>query len=331
VYDDAVADFVARLRSTQERLLCSEWSQFAPGAIADQEWSSLYGTTRFGLAVAQSWPEHISWITTLFVEWCDTIRDTEHEHAVSLGKAADNLRKLLNAMKLQCDGSIMEYELSRQFVWLRQRNKPTHALTGFKVEESWFGRVTRSNREYASFGLDGNGSELYIYTQEVLPGLITYHWYIAGTGRRNVIARGTSSTLEWAAEQIYREYFGLITNSLFTRAMQPEVGKEIVVFNTDRSKFNGIITKAEKINPRQTDPFNWRLVVDGKYEVTGLDWYVRKPEQYIEGNYPLQCRRCQHVSPKAFDIRWVQGYGPLCGPSRDNYWDEGIITDHDFD
>lgn len=105
-------------------------------------------------------------------------------------------------MRIQCnDESVLAYEHTRQWVWLpRPAYKPPCALTGFKVKNSWMGRVTLRNREYPSFLLNGNGSELYIYTQEAMPGLLTYHWYIGSTTR--ALIRGVADRLEYAAEEL---------------------------------------------------------------------------------------------------------------------------------
>lgn len=254
-------------------------------------------------------------------------------------------------MRIACLDSVLEYEHTRQWVWLHRKDyKPPKALTGFKISDAWMGRVTRRDRRDAEFYLDGNGSELYIYTQE---NPKTYHWYIARTGTRNTLARGTQSTLEYAAEELYLAFFGLMTRTAFYPALIPKIGKQILLMGDwvpqsearlsqtvvrkdglafvmggrGHSHYVTTIEKVDRITTTSNDQFNWILTVEGNFRVQGLDWRIYKPHQYVDLNYPLQCCMCRNVSPKAFDIEWVHGSGAMCGPSRDHYiHDNDIIN-----
>lgn len=248
-----------------------------------------------------------------------------------------------HAMRIQCnEDSVLSYEHTRQWVWLHRPNyKPPKALTGFKNTDAWMCRVTRRHRDDTEFYLDGNGSELYIYQEGEM-----YHWYIARTGTRNTLVRGVRESLEYAAEELYLAFFGLMTRAAFAPCLQPAIGKQIVLMgdwvqieqarlsNTVRRDADGnafvmggpcrhkivsTIVKVDRISVTSNDPFNWILTVENGYKVQGLDWRIFKPEQYLSGHYPLQCCMCHNVTPKAFDIKWVHGSGAMCGMSRDHY------------
>ncbi len=255
------------------------------------------------------------------------------------------------------EDSIANYEYTRQWVWLpRPKYKPPKALTGFKTSQSWMGRVTLKRRDDTPFQLDGNGSEIYIYTQETMPGLLTYHWYIAASGSRHTLASGMAASLEYAAEEVYINYFELATRQQFVHANMPLAGREIVLLGNwvelghpdtmyvegDRAfvmdlprvkgdKFLTTIKRAERVSGRSNDPFNWIITTEENHVITGLDWYIYKPEQYLTGNVPLCCRMCRHVSPRAFDVKWVRGTGAVCGPSRDHYSDNDLLSTANWD
>lgn len=256
-------------------------------------------------------------------------------------------------MRIQCnEDSVIAYEHTRQWVWLHRPNyKPPKALTGFKITDAWIGRVTRRFREDTEFYLDGSGSELYIYTQEAVPGLKTYHWYIARTGVRNTLVRGMQKNLGYAAEELYLAFYGLMTQHAFAPTLQPAIGKQIVLMgdwvqieqarlsNTVRRDGNtafimggpgrhqivSVIEKVDRISNTSDDQFNWILTVENGFRVQGLDWRIYKPQQYLSGNLPLQCCMCRNVSPKAWNFKWVHGSGAMCAMSRDHY-----IGDHDI-
>jgi hypothetical protein len=250
-------------------------------------------------------------------------------------------------MRIQCKhDSVQEYETTRQWVWLyRKGYAPPKALTGGKITDAWMGRVTRRHHDVTEYYLDGSGSELYIYAERD-----NYHWYIARTGSRNTLARGVRETLEYAAEELYLAFFGLMTRDAFRPALLPQVGKQVVLMgdwvqygrlsNTVTRDDNGnafvvggpgkhyyltTIVKVDRISLQSNDAFNWVLTVENGFKVTGLDWRIYCPEQYVSQDYPLQCCMCRNVSPKAFDIKWVHGSGAMCGMSRDHY-----MADHDI-
>lgn len=259
-------------------------------------------------------------------------------------------------MRIQCnDESVLAYEHTRQWVWLHRPNyKPPKALTGIKITDAWMGRVIRRYREDAEFYLDGSGSELYIYKEGE-----TYHWYIARTSSRHTLARGTHTTLEFAAEELYLAFFGLMTRAAFQQTLQPKIGRQVVLLgdwvqieqarlaNTVRRDADGnafvmggrgrdaivsVIEKVDRISNTSNDQFNWVLTVESSFRVQGLDWRIYKPHQYIELNYPLQCCMCRNVSPKAWGIEWVHGSGAMCAPSRDHYvMDNDIISTSNVD
>ncbi len=356
---EEVVSFVARLRKAQRRLVSySDSPEYVPSATLIQEWSNLYGITLLKLACVRSWPDGIGYITTLFVEWCDAYTGLNRERYLAV---ADNLRPLVNAMRITIDDSILEHNRSRNFVWLPMGKEVPRLTLGSKVHESWTCRVTRKTREIPAFALDGSGSEIKIYKVEVMPKLYAYHWYIAAYGRRVALARGISESLEWAAEEVYRSFFGLMTDALFARANTPARGKEVIVFGNwipesgvhpqrilemrgteafvvdhpsrikDRLRATITAVEGQFTTHRPSDPMNYTLEVHNRFILSGMNWYIYKPEQYIDSAETLQCRQCKQLSGKAFDIRWVQGAGPLCGPSRDRNCDQGFISEADFD
>lgn len=60
----------------------------------------------------------------------------------------------------------------------------------------------------------------------------------------------------------------------------PVVGKEVMIFAT---KEVARIVRAHQIAPGSNDPYNWQLTLDNGEEVTGLDWRIYRPEQYLKG------------------------------------------------
>lgn len=362
---EAVAAFVRRLRLIQQNY---DGYALLANAYDARAFRELNHATLYGLLNVPSLPEDVAFGISLYRDY---LASCEHRirHLVpqkrgppvwQLGQQTiesllyEKLGEWLNAMKIICDGSILEADHSRLFVWLdREKHKPRFASG--KIERSWMGRCTRTHPSYTSCRLDAEGSQLWIYKQRVMDVTDTYHWYIEHN--RQQIAHGQGTKLEWAAEELYRAYFHILTDDLFKEALIPKPGKEVGIYGnwvrqedaasytivhgatTDdrddlvfvigypafrKDRVIGIIESARKNSERHRDQFNYTItLVDGTV-LSGMDWHIYKPEQYVTASV-VQCCMCKNVSPKAFDVRYVRGHGPMCGASRDHYTDLGVI------
>lgn len=68
--------------------------------------------------------------------------------------------------------------------------------------------------------------------------------------------------------------------------------------------------------------FDYTIILqEGTKLTNSLDWYIKSPEEYITGE--VQCVACKNIysSVENMDLRFVRGVGLVCGPSRDERFD----------
>lgn len=171
--------------------------------------------------------------------------------------------------------------------------------------------------------------------------------------------RGPSTSMEHAAEKCYQYWHEMRTVEKCKEALQPKPGRTLVLFGTwvddqvvidEPAKYKGrtypgddtrenltfvhgdgpdkIEAKVAKLlKPRANAPIEHEILLESGFIIkTSLDWRVKQPQQYIEGD--VMCKQgeggsgdgiCQAIgSVESLDMRYVHGYGLLCGICMDH-------------
>jgi len=66
------------------------------------------------------------------------------------------------------------------------------------------------------------------------------------------------------------------------------------------------------------EPFDWQIELESGLKLSeSLDWYIRCPEQYVEGEVFCPSCRAAIGGVQSIGMRWVRSFGAMCGPCLD--------------
>lgn len=247
---------------------------------------------------------------------------------------------------------------NRSFNWIATDVRDFSVTTGAKVKQTWQGRSIVRHPEPKS-EIDGNNTDLYI-TEVVMQKIPFFCWSLQTKGslidsgnestkqdaikkvyqafykyltmRKCQLAQIPKSgkTIgiygNWLNPDQYhgaRESFRAISqiipecitdsrdNLIFVRGW-PSMQKDRAYAVIDSTAHNRI----------NSSMFDYTIILqEGTKLTNSLDWYIKSPEEYITGE--VQCVACKNIysSVENMDLRFVRGVGLVCGPSRDERFD----------
>jgi hypothetical protein len=248
-----------------------------------------------------------------------------------------------HAMKLKLPDNSMLDRCQTVFDWKVVNNNP---LQGWKPPHYKLGNFLQAWQCTPIPSKEGRDSSLFIirYDTKDIP-----LEYVVLRNDRFLFKRGPSLAMEHAAEKTYQYWFEMITQEKCKAALEPRPGRTIVVFGTwvaddvvlntpevfrtriypgsdtrDNLTFvhgpgtDKLEAKVVKIlKPRASTPIEHELLLESGFTVkTSLDWRVKHPQQYIEGE--VMCKQCECIDTITHgDYRYVHGFGLVCGVCHD--------------
>lgn len=186
--------------------------------------------------------------------------------------------------------------------------------------------------------------------------------YVIKRNNRYLYKRGPSISMEHAAEKTYQYWHEMVTTEKCKAALQPTPGRTIVLFGQwvddqiiidDPAKYKGRIYPgndekenltfvhgsgpdkiegkvAKILKPRASTSIEQELLLESGFIVkTSLDWRVKHPQQYIEGD--AMCQKCECIDTVAHgDYRYIHGFGLTCGVCMDHLLGDICIVTADM-
>lgn len=257
-----------------------------------------------------------------------------------LTSAIENIEAKLKDMQYKETPSVTDY-CSWTFIW-----KNANILTPIRTDSAKVCFPRPNNKIEQGYNL--SNPSLLLYKQD---GVI--HWTM--TFNSKITQRGQAASYNDGAEQSYHAFFQYLTERKFRNAMIPDTDKMITILGNwismeelskSKEKYQNVsfddrraevfvigwpemckdtielpITRVGKLgraDANTINPMDYNIFCDKLYLSGILDWYVSKPEQYVNGD--CYCKKCKNIyTAMGMDVRYVRSYGPLCGPCRDHY------------
>lgn len=294
----------------------------------------------------------------------DTERIMTRFLAYSLQRSSPDLAQKITGllrrfMKIPYSDTSILNGAGRIFHWIERDRKIELRCIPARSQllESWTGQAIAIKGQNGP--LDGHKAEINITRfRDFAMHMESFAWEISA--KNLILAGGFEPTLEEAAEKCYRAWYMHHTRLLFVAARQPSSWKKVVVigntvsaqeFKASQAKFWSIIVNTED---REPDYFvlNWPSVIKEKriFEVRrtnekevelqggtklpmsdlNMHFYVYRPEEAVEDE--VVCCKCKTLSTVAgILMKYVDGYGPTCGPCIDFLAEHGELSLAAFD
>lgn len=201
----------------------------------------------------------------------------------------------------------------------------------------------------------GRGIQDQLFINQYQTGQLSFE-YIIKSPNGKIWKRAPASSFEHAAEKAYHSWFEMYTEEVVKDALTPKKDKTVTLiggwideeeFFMHKLKYQGNVIPhfddtrdcrrfvlgaghihiddviIQVVTPRIQDPLGQELFLkSGHLLKMSLDWRIKKPEQYIQGE--VICKKCGVIGKvQTANMLYVHGFGLTCSPCIDYMTEHG--------